>query len=478
MDLPEYLVALKRHWIIILIVTVLGGMAGFGLAKLTPPSYTSTSSVFISVNSGESTSELVQGSNFAQDSMQSYAQLATMPVVLDPVIRRLGLEDSATSLAKRISVNAPLNTVLLNIKATAPGAQQAADLANAVATQLAIQVKSLAPKQTDGQAAINVQPVAHAAVPVFQSAPNTKLLAATGAGAGLLLSVIYALLRSVIDTRIRSERDLERLCDRPVLGLVPRRDKRGTGVVMRTEPHDTVSESYRRVAANLEFLSPDNPVRSVAVTSALPGEGKSTLVLNLAVALAETRKRVLVIDADLRRPTVASICGIDGQFGLTTVLTGGAHLDEAIVPWGPIHVLPAGRTAPNPAELLSSNIMGEILGDAQAEYDFVIVDAAPLLPVSDTLALVRHVNGTLLVARAGSTKARHIRGALSNLEGVKATICGIVLNQVKAAVKAERYSYSSDAPGSKRTKSTRATQKVPTVQSQDSYRYENSASHH
>ncbi|RBL99634.1 hypothetical protein C1H84_14565 [Glutamicibacter soli] len=442
MELPQYLLALRRHWILILVLAVLWGALGYGYGKISPPTYTAGSSVFVSASSGENTSELVQGSNFTQNLMQSYAQLATMPVVLDPVIQKLGLDDTATSLAKRIDVDTPLNTVLINIKASAGDASASADLANAVADELTVQVQGLAPKQASGQPAIDMKPVAKAAPPQFPSAPNTKLLAASGLGAGLLLGILYALLRSLIDTRVRTDQDLQRLTPYPTLGQVPRRDKKGTGVVMRTAPHDTVSEAYRRLAANLEFLSPDNPVRSVAVTSALPAEGKSTLTLNLAVALAETRKRVLVIDADLRRPTVATVCGIDGQFGLTTVLSGNARLDEAIVQWGPIHVMPAGRTAPNPAELLSSMAMAEILAASAGNFDFVLVDSAPLLPVSDTLALVRHVDGTLLVTRAGSTKVRHLRTALNALEGVKATICGIVLNRVRVGVRAEHYSYN------------------------------------
>ncbi|MGP5026154.1 polysaccharide biosynthesis tyrosine autokinase [Glutamicibacter sp. BW77] len=452
MELPEYLMALKRHWLLIVIVAVLGGGIGFGVGKMTPPTYSATSSVFVSASSGESTSELVQGSNFTQNLMQSYAQLATMPLVLEPVMDELNLTGSVASLRNRVSVNTPLNTVLINIRASAGSPKQAADLANAVAAELAVQAKALAPKQASGLPAIEMKPVGVAVIPKFQSAPNTKLLTATGLAGGLFVGVLYALLRSVIDTRVRSERDLTRLSEKPILGLVPKRDPRSTGISMRRTPHDLVSESYRRLAANLQFVSPDNPVTSVVVTSALPAEGKSSLAMNLAIALSENRKKVLVIDADLRRPTVATVCGIDGQYGLTTVLSGKAELSEAIVSWGPISVLPAGRMAPNPAELLSSNAMGDIIQESSVRFDYVIVDAAPLLPVSDTLALVRHVSSALLVARAGKTKAKHLRNAMESLEGVKATLCGIVLNGVKVNIKAERYSYAARIPDRKSSK--------------------------
>lgn len=443
MELPEYLMALRRHWLLIMLVALLGGCVGYGVGKMTPPTYTATSSVFVSARSGESTSDLVQGSNFTQNLMQSYAQLATMPLVLEPVIDELKLSESAVTLSNRISVNSPLNTVLISIRASAGEPEEAADIANAVAEELAVQAQQLAPKQASGLPAIDMQPVADAVIPKFQSAPNTKLLAATGFAGGLFLGVVYALLRTVVDTRIRNDRDLARLSEKPILGLVPKRASQSTGVAMRTAPHDPISESYRRLAANLQFVSPDNPVTSVVVTSALPAEGKSSVAMNLAVALAESRKQVLLIDADLRRPTVASVCGIDGQFGLTTVLTGKTELSEAIVPWGPISVLPAGQIAPNPAELLSSKAMGDIIQEGSVRYDFVIVDAAPLLPVSDTLALVRHVSGSLLVARAGKTKAKHLRNAMESLEGVKASLCGIVLNGIKINLKAQRYGYAA-----------------------------------
>lgn len=451
MNIQEYFLAIRRQWLVILLLGFLGGTLGFGVAKMTAPTFTSTSSVFVSATSGDSTSELVQGSNFTQNLMQSYAQLASMPVVLDPVIRDLKLDITATELSQRISVNAPLNTVLIKIRANAGSAQDAASLADALANELSVQVQRLAPKDAIGNPAIRMDLVARASIPQFQSAPNTKLIAAAGLALGLFAGVVIALFRALLDTRIRTENDIERITTQVILGKVPRQDRRASRVIMRTDPSSIHAESYRRVASNLEFISPDDPIKSVVITSALPGEGKSTVAINLALALAENDKRVLVIDGDLRRPSIGNICGFDGQVGLTTVLTGHVELKDAVLNWGSISVLPAGRIPPNPTELLKSRSMSEVIKFTETKYDYVIIDSAPLLPVSDSLALSRQVSGTVVVARASSTKAKHVISSLQYLEAVNAPLAGIVLNRSRADITSEKYSYSSPEASARKT---------------------------
>lgn len=443
MDIRDYFLALKRRTFVIIILGVIGFVAGFGVAKTTTPTFSATASVFVSVTSGDSTSELVQGSNYVQNLMQSYAQLATMPVVLEPVIRDLQLESSSTELAKRVTVNAPLNTVLIKIMANAPNASASATLANAIAMELSEQVQQLAPKDQNDKPSVRLDLVAKATTPQVQSAPNTKLIAATGFAAGLFLGVLYAALRAVFDTRLRDEKDLSRVTDGSVLATIPRAKNSFSQAIFRVEPQSSVSDAYRRLAANLQFVSPDKPLTSVLVTSALPAEGKSTVTINLGLALAERGKSVLIIDADLRRPRIAEICGIEDPFGLTHVLTGVAEVTEALTIWGPVDILSAGVIPPNPAELLSSRAICEVIKAAELQYDYVLIDAAPILPVSDTLALTKQVSGTLFVAKANSTRGHIVQEGIQSITSIGAPLAGLVLNQTSARRERLGYGYSA-----------------------------------
>jgi capsular exopolysaccharide synthesis family protein len=178
----------------------------------------------------------------------------------------------------------------------------------------------------------------------------------------------------------------------------------------------------------------------LAVTSSLPAEGKSTVSGNLAVALAETGARVLLVDADLRRPAIAELLGVEGGVGLTTVLAGAARVEDVVQDWGgkQLQVLASGPVPPNPAELLGSPAMRGLLEDLRGRYDHVVIDTAPLLPVADAAVLSRLVDGTLLVAQAGRVRRAELTRALGNLDQVSARVLGIVLNRVRG----EESSYS------------------------------------
>lgn len=449
MEFSDYLNALRRRWALISILAIIGGVGGYVLAQATPPMYRATSSVFVSARGGDSPSDLVQGSTFTQNLMQSYAQLADMPSVLEPVIEQLDLDRTPAQLANSVSAENPLNTVIIEVSATSGSPEQAAEIANAVSEEMSAAAQRLSPSMADGTPSVSMNQVAEAQPPRFQYEPNTRLLVITGLAIGLLLGGIIALGREVLDTRIRTDRDLRRVTDAPLLGVVPvKKDKTGGMLVMRTAPGSFLSESYRRIAANLGYINPGTTVDSVVVTSPLPHEGKSTVAINLALALAENFDRVLLVDADLRRPMIADYCQIDDSAGLTTALSGAAELQTVIERWGSIDVLPAGPVPPNPNQLLASVAMEQVVAALTAEYDIVIFDSAPLMPVSDSLALTRLTSGALLVTRSGATKRGHVRAAIESVEAVNADLLGIVINRVKQDRKGLHYGYETrQAPG-------------------------------
>lgn len=444
MEPRDYLNALRRRWILILGLGLLGGLAALAFDSTLPTLYKATSSVFVTTQRGETTSELVQGSTFTQANVQSYARLATMPIVLEPVIAELDLDISSPALARAITVDTPLNTVIIEITASSPDARESAEIADAVTTSLSAAVAQLAPEGPDGEPAITMTTVAPAQVPSFPYAPNTRFIVLTGVLAGLAVAFIFAIASEAFDTRVRNAAGLARVTDAPLLGRVGRRRGRNSSnLVMRTDPHGPQAEAYRHIRANLEFADVDRRVRALIVTSALAGEGKSTTSINLALALAERFDRVLLIDADLRRPSIGRQCEIEDSVGLTTVLLGEVAVADAVQRWaGVLDILPSGVVPPNPGQVLGSTAMADLMSELIRSYSFIIVDTPPLLPATDALGLAHMTDGAIVVARYKWTRRGQLARAIESLVAVRARVIGIVLDRVPvAAASASYYGY-------------------------------------
>lgn len=446
MEPRDYVTALRRRWPVIVGLGLLGGLIALAYDSTLPTLYKATSSVFVSSSQGETTSELVQGSTFTQANVQSYARLATMPIVLEPVITKLDLDITPPVLARAITVDTPLNTVIIEITASSPDARESAEIADAVTDSLSAAVAQLAPEGPDGEPAIAMTTVAPAQAPTFPYAPNTRFIVLTGALIGLVMAFVFAIASQAFDTRVRNAVDLARVSDAALLGTVARRGRNAPNVVMRTDPHGPQAESYRRIRANLEFANVDRPVRALVVTSALAGEGKSTTSINLALALAERSDRVLLIDADLRRPSIGRHCQIEDAVGLTTVLLGEVTVADAVQRWaGVIDILPSGAVPPNPGQLLGSAAMADLMSELAASYTFIIVDSPPLLPATDALGLAHLTDGTIVVARYKWTRREQLARAIESLAAVRARVVGIVLDRVPAPeASASYYGYRSN----------------------------------
>jgi capsular exopolysaccharide synthesis family protein len=444
-ELDEYVLALRKRWLIIAALALVGAVTGWLYANSMTPNYRATTNVFVSVNGGGTAGELVQGSTFVQNSVESFAKLASMPVVLDPVIEDLQLDTTAKALGRSISANNPLNTVILQISTTGPQPQLAADISNAVARQLAVTVQNLSPRTAAGQSSIELTVVAPAVPPETPFEPNTRFLGVTGLALGLGAGVILALLLTIFDTRVRTAADIERVIHLPALATIVRaRQSQQPATTVAHDPSSRRAEGFRRLQANLQYLDVGKRLSSVVVTSAVPGEGKSTTALNLALAVAENGKSVLVIDADLRRPAIALDTGLEAAAGLTTILIGRATLEDVVQPWGEhdgLHVLTSGEIPPNPSQLLDSPAMHRVLDEAVKTYDLVVVDCPPVLPVVDASVLGRHVDGVLLVIGLRQVRRQQVRSALAAITAVGATPLGLVITNAVDDGAGAPYSY-------------------------------------
>lgn len=436
MELRDYIRILHKNWIIILALLIVGAGVGAAYSFTQTPQYRTSTQLYVSVRSeGAATGDLVQGTTFARQIVASYVEVVPTALVLEPVIDELGLDMSVGELAGKVSAEAPLNTVNLTITVTDTDPERAADIADATAASLtnAVQTTLERPATEGGASPVQLTTVQPAVVPTVPVSPNTTLNIVLGLLLGLAAGIGVAVLRSVLDTRVRTLHDVEQLSSAPLLGGIafdPDAPKRP--LIVHADPRSPRSESFRALRTNLQFLNVEDGPRIFVVTSSGPGEGKSTTTTNLAIALAETGARVALVDGDLRKPRVADYMGIEGGVGLTNVLIGRVELADALQKWGrgQLFVLPSGPVPPNPAEMLGSSAMDGVLAALGEHFDYVLIDAPPLLLVTDAAVLAKKSRGAIMVAASGRVKKQDVLGALRTLETAGGQLLGLIVTML------------------------------------------------
>jgi capsular exopolysaccharide synthesis family protein len=447
-ELGEYLNILRRRWLGVVIITLTTLALVSAVTLALPKKYTATTRLFVAVAGGESVTDLAQGSSFAEKQMASYAEVATSPKVLAPVIQQLGLRITPRELSESVEATVPANTVILEISAADLDPNRAAQIANAVGLEFVNVAGELSSKKEDGTEAVRATPFALAEVPDKASSPKILLNLGVGLILGLSLGLGVAVLRHVLDTKVRNEDDVRSLTDSPMLGVIAYdQDVSSHPLILRDQPLAAPSEAIRRLRTNLQFIDLANRPKSIVISSSIPGEGKSTIAINLAVSLADSGSRVILVDADLRRPSVAEYVGIEGGVGLTTVLIGRAEVEDVVQPLGSssLDLLPAGQIPPNPSELLGSMAMADLLERLSASYDMVLLDSAPLLPVTDAVVLSNLAGGALVVVGADRIHRPQLQQSLESLETAGAHLFGIVMNKIaRRDAAAYAYGYGSE----------------------------------
>lgn len=429
MDLHGYLRAMRINWWVIALATLLGLAVSILIVFRTPSKYESSLTFYVSTSTdaGRSPAEADQ---YAQRRVNSYVELLSSDKLASKIITDTKLPLAQDAVVSAISASAQPETVLLTATVTTESANQSQQIAEAIARQFSSLVNELDNVGSPSRPTVRLTVTSGPALDPMPVAPRKSLIVSLGLFVGLGLGFVAAILREVLDKTVSSADDLRSLNDAPVLATIPVDGAvRRAPMVLQGHAQSAWAEAVRQLRTNLQFIDATNPVRALAVTSSVASEGKSVTAVNLAAAFADLGQRVILIEADFRRPKAADYLGLERAVGLSNVLVGQVSLEDVVQTWGPsrLAVLASGTSPPNPSELLGGEAMAALLTRLRTRYDLIILDLPPLLPVADAAVASRLVDGFIVIVRFGKTTKVQIKSALRAVEAVDGRVLGTVL---------------------------------------------------
>jgi polysaccharide biosynthesis transport protein len=504
---PQKLRQLVRRWAIpVALITLVGGVVAYAVTRRITPTYDAQATVY--VQAGPQQVGANTGVALSNDQVtQTAATLMTEPPILQRVIDELKLNTTTDQLSRRVTAIPITNAQLVNVVVQDPDAALASRIANALTGDFVDQVtrqnnqrtnaagaayqdqittltntvngevnqRAKAPRSQDTTGldaeitanyaelatvtaqysafketqALNQETVsiaAPAAQPSQPSSPKLALNLALGLVAGLLVALGIAALAEYLDQGLDSEEDVRHRLGVPCLAIVPRFNPRpGSRAERRHE--ERARESYRRLRTNLLFSELDTPLKTIVITSARPGEGKTRTASNLAVSLASSEKSVLLIDADMHRPNQHRIFHKPITQGLSEMLLEASQTDRPTLngrhetTYANLSVLTSGVLPPNPSELLASRRTRLVIHGLEKQRDLLIIDTPPAQALTDALSVAAHSSGVILVVESGKTNAAQARAVIESLRSVGARVLGVVLNKAKDRQLASYYYY-------------------------------------
>lgn len=444
----------QKAWVVALVSVLCAVLTFLGTYYLISPKYESAAMFYVNNNSlsiGDVTASIDSGDIVAAKSLvQTYMVVLNSRETVMQIIDYAGVDCSYKEVKKMMSASAVNSTEIFRVEVTSEDPREAHAIAEAITQILPNRINKL----IDGTTA---KVVDHPVLPTSPSSPDYKKNTVIGFLLGMLLSVVAVVLYSIFDVTIRDEEDVDQTCPHPVLASVPDMLIRSKGgyyyygssgkknpspATVAKEPamvggdiSFAASEAYKLLRTKLQFSFVDeNDCHIIGVSSALAGEGKSLSSVNLAYSLAQLEKRVLLIDCDLRRPSLAAKLPIQKVPGLSNYLTRQVSLEEVIQKYSAsngecaFNVISSGRNPPNPIELLSSARMEKMLQNLRTSYDYIILDLPPVGEVSDALVAAKLADGMLVVVRQNYCNRTVLKSAVDQLHFGGSRILGVVLN--------------------------------------------------
>jgi polysaccharide biosynthesis transport protein len=422
----------RANWRLIFVAFSLGLIAAFAWTLTRPVVFASTATGQVQVGSAGSIGDLSASLGLSQKKADVYATYVNGADVQEAVAQALNIPIGEVSLS---GASDPITSSVV-VTANAGTAEEAQALANAgaiaTAAVAAQREADTLPQGSKDSSIVHFVPNNDASLPAAPFTPNYPRNLFIGGVLGILLGYLAAFVRMNLDRKLRSVDDVEDLIETPVLAILPdvkdldRKQTEGLELTHR----GPAAEAFRQLRTNFRFIDVDHPIDTVVITSANEGEGKSTVAANLARVLATAGQPTILVDADLRRPVMAGIFGVDSQIGLAQVLVGDVTATEALQKTDikDLQVMSAGRVPHNPSELLGSHRMQELLQELSKDH-LVVLDAPPLLPVTDAALLAAIADGAMVVFAIGKTYKEQARLAKRRLAQTGGRMLGVVLNR-------------------------------------------------
>ncbi|MFQ1003406.1 polysaccharide biosynthesis tyrosine autokinase [Modestobacter sp. SSW1-42] len=430
----DLLQTLRRDVRIVVAGLLLGLAVAAALSATAERTYASSTQLFVGTGGSTASADAYEGNLFSQQRTASYAEVLTSQELAQRVVAATGLPLTAREVAGKVAATPLPETVVLDVVVTDTSAERAQLIATALAQQFIQRVSELEAPANATSPVVSITVLQPADLDPTPVSPDTAGNLWRGAAVGLVLGIAVVLVRSRLDRTVREVDDVEQATGAPVIGRVfADRELARKPLTAGAGGQSPNAEAFRALRVNLRHLGSESGPRVVVVAGALPGEGATTVASELAVSLARAGGRVVLVDADLRRPQVRRRLQLPDGPGLTELLTGAAQLSDVVQQWGDgpgLAVLGAGALPADPEALLGSPAMAALLRDLRESRDVVVLDAPPLLPVVDAAVLSAQADACLLVARYGRTRRGHLAEAAAAVARVRVPALGVVLTRL------------------------------------------------
>jgi len=444
-----------RNVFIIIPFALIGIVMGNYVSSITTPLYRSYADLFISTPvSAVDIGLLATGSTFSQERVKSYTQIISAPSTLQPVIDKLELNITPQALAGRVSASAPSETVVIRLTVVDENPQRAAAIANEVGKQFALTAESLELPQMDLTSPVKVTVVRPAVAEYGPVSPKINTNRLLGATFFLLLAFLFFLIKYSLDSTIKNVTDLRGLSLLAAIGFDPTADKKP--LINEIGSYDARNEAYRGFRSNFANVTGGKSPICVAIVSGVAEEGKTSASINMAIAFANQGIKALMIEGDLRRPRFKQYLNLNNGsiqvkgYGLSQLLSCESQIQlKKNLPksinraFENVDFISCGEIAANPTELLASSRFIELLKEVKKNYQIIIIDCPPVLPIADASVICKVVDGAVVVVHGGKTKNKAFIATIDAIENVTPEIFGVIINKIPNNRESEDYGYLS-----------------------------------
>lgn len=427
---------LKKGWKLMVIFLLLGAAAAYAVSTyFITPMYSSDISLYVMSSNnigGGSTSagELNNSSRLAR----TYIIILKEPTVREQVANKLHTKISSGQLGGMVSMEAVDDTEVIKISAISSDPELSAEICNvygSVAPEVLQRVVKAGSVEIIGKARVSGTPVS----------PNVRTNTLYGAVAGIAAAIVIVLIRVLVDNTVQSEEEFKRIIGIPVWASIPSftssaKDKRSKGsdaaalrrTIINSQTPFAITEAYKNARTSMSFSITDSSAKAVVITSCEPDAGKSTTVANLAMTMAKTNAKVLIVDSDLRKPIQHKYFRIDNSKGLSGVLAGHYSVGSCIKEVAKnLYLMPSGVIPPNPSELIASRNMSQLIKELKNVYDYIFFDAPPASVVTDATVLAPKLDGVLFIVRQNRTEYSDIQKIIDDIERLDGNILGTII---------------------------------------------------